>query len=398
MILRCYPTISDWVNHQFGTSFQWPIHSFGFFVALAFVVAALLASVELKRMQKLGLLQPVLRRIKLGEQATPQQLILNAVVGFVIGFKLLAVVFDYSSCASNPQEFLFSTHGNILGGLIGAALGAYLRYRQKQKKKLDKPRWEEVKVFPHQMLGDLVVVAAIAGLVGAKIFSFLEDPDDFRNFLKDPASGFFSGLTIYGGLIFGTVAVVWFARKRGIPAWHLADALAPALMLAYGIGRIGCEVSGDGDWGIASVGDKPGWLAWLPERLWAYDYTHNIINEGELIEGCKEDHCYRLVPAVFPTPLYETIASTLLFAVLWGIRKRLSVPGMLVSIYVIMNGVERFFIEKIRVNARYDLGFVQPTQAEIISLLFVVVGVVMLVWLRRRARKATKGKLNGGVG
>lgn len=392
MLLRCYPTISDWFNHHFGTNFDLPIHSFGFFVALAFVAAAVFVSLELKRKEKQGLMQPVVKRVKVGEAATPTQLLINGLIGFIIGFKLLAILTDYSSCAANPQEFLLSTQGNLIGGLIGAAIGAFLKYRQKEKLKLDKPKFEDVKVWPHQMLGDIIVVAAISGLIGAKLFSFLEDPDDFKNFLEDPASGFFSGLTIYGGLILGTIAVVWFARRRKINAVHLADATAPALMLSYAIGRIGCQVSGDGDWGIENAAAKPGWLSWLPDKLWAYDYPNNIGNDGELLADCPEgyQYCAHLVPPVFPTPVYETIMCLALFGVLWAFRKRITIPGMMISIYLIMNGVERFFIEKIRVNAKYTIGNMEVTQAEIISAVMALAGIIAVILLWRRSQRKLK--------
>jgi phosphatidylglycerol:prolipoprotein diacylglycerol transferase len=398
MLLRCYPSVSDWFNHHLGTDIILPIHRFGFFVALAFIAAAVFTSLELKRKEKAGLMQPVIRKMKVGEPATLQQLIFNGLIGFIIGFKLLAAILDYSSCSSNPQEFLLSSKGNLIGGLIGAIVAAYLKYRQKAKQKLAKPKLEDVKVYPHQMLGDLVVVAAISGLVGAKIFSFLEDPEDFRSFLENPASGFFSGLTIYGGLILGTIAVIWFARRRKINVVHLADATAPALMLAYGIGRIGCQVSGDGDWGIPNTAAKPGWLSWLPDKLWAYDYPHNIsvsndylmedgVKIAELIPGCTEAHCTVLVPPVFPTPVYETIMCLILFGVLWAFRKRIQVPGLMISIYILMNGVERFLIEKIRVNTKYHFGNLEVTQAELVSSGMIVAGITLIVvLLRRRAR------------
>ncbi|MBK7286966.1 MAG: prolipoprotein diacylglyceryl transferase [Flavobacteriales bacterium] len=88
-----------------------------------------------------------------------------------------------------------------------------------------------------------------------------------------------------------------------------------------------------------------------------------------------------LVPGVFPTPLYEVIMCLLLFGVLWGIRKRIALPGVLFCIYLIMNGVERFLIEHIRVN---NLFIGTWTQAEIISLGLVIIGVGGILWLRKR--------------
>jgi prolipoprotein diacylglyceryltransferase len=95
----------------------------------------------------------------------------------------------------------------------------------------------------------MVILAALLGFLGAKIFHNLEN---WNEFWKSPVEALlsFSGLTFYGGLICATVAIIWYARKHRIAVRHLADSIAPALMLAYAIGRIGCQVAGDGDWGI----------------------------------------------------------------------------------------------------------------------------------------------------
>jgi prolipoprotein diacylglyceryltransferase len=98
-------------------------------------------------------------------------------------------------------------------------------------------------------VGDITVIAAIAGFLGAKIFDNLENWD---RFIQNPIGNLLSpsGLTFYGGLILATVSILVFARKKGISIRHLVDSAAPALMIAYAIGRMGCHVSGDGDWGI----------------------------------------------------------------------------------------------------------------------------------------------------
>ncbi len=376
--------MSDLINDLTGWNIQLPIHSFGFFVALAFLVAAWLLSLELKRKEKQGFLSPVMQRRKIGEKVKTSELIINGAIGFVIGFKVVAMLFNYSACVADPQGFLFSTQGNFLGGLAGGILAAWLKYREKKKQELKEPKWVDVQVWPHEMVGDIVVLAALAGFIGAKIFDFLEAPADFKAFLQNPAEALFSGLTIYGGLIFGTIAVVWFTRKRKIPFLHLADAAAPALMIAYAIGRIGCQVAGDGDWGIDNLYPKPEWLAWLPDKLWAYDYPHNILGEGVPIPSCEGPYCNVLAVPVFPTPLYETIACTLLFIVLWSLRKRLVKPGMLFAWYVLFNGIERFWIEKIRINTKYHIAGMSITQAEIISSLLILTAIGLFIYLKKK--------------
>jgi prolipoprotein diacylglyceryltransferase len=111
----------------------------------------------------------------------------------------------------------------------------------------------------------------------------------------------------------------------------------------------------------------------------------NVIKEGELIPGCTEEHCYQLPIPVFPTPFYETVICLLLFFLLWFVRKRFSVPGQLFGFYLVLNGLERFFIEKIRVNTQYNIFGFHPTQAELISALLIISGVTIIIYLNRAA-------------
>ncbi len=168
---------------------------------------------------------------------------------------------------------------------------------------------------------------------------------------------------------------------------HVADAFAPAMMIAYGLGRIGCQVAGDGDWGIVNTHPKP--FSWLPDWAWAYNYPHNVLSEGVHIPNCVGQYCAVLPEAVFPTPLYEIIASLLLFAFLWSIRKKIKTPGVLTAIYLIVNGVERFCIELIRVNTKYHFLGINPTQAELIAAFLVVSGVILLILFTRQKPSAT---------
>lgn len=238
--------------------------------------------------------------------------------------------------------------------------------------------------YPHEIVENIVLIAVFSGLVGARIFSILEYPDDF---IRAPLETLFSfsGFTFYGGLIFGAIAVVMYARKVGIRTIYLVDAAAPALMLAYAIGRMGCQLAGDGDWGIDNLSPKPDWLSSMPDWVWAYNYPHNVINAGIPIPGCNKEYCHVLVNPVFPTPLYEIIACLFLFGMLWLLRKRIHTAGILFSIYLIFNGIERFLIEKIRIDSEYNiLGFFIK-QAEIISLLLIMTGT--LLWIAFRFQK-----------
>ena len=150
---------------------------------------------------------------------------------------------------NDPQEFLFSYEGNLVGGLLFGAAYTYYIYWRKNKDKLDKPKEVEVLVHPYQLTGTIILIAVLTGIIGAKIFHQLENIDDF---LADPIGSLlsFSGLTFYGGLIVAAFALIYYSEKNKISWKYLADSVAPALMISYAIGRIGCQVSGDGDWGI----------------------------------------------------------------------------------------------------------------------------------------------------
>jgi prolipoprotein diacylglyceryltransferase len=165
---------------------------------------------------------------------------------------------------------------------------------------------------------------------------------------------------------------------------HVADAIAPAMMLAYGVGRIGCQVAGDGDWGIANTSPKP--FSWLPDWAWSYTYPHNVLGEGVRIADCTGQYCAQLPFPVYPTPLYEVVAALLLFAFLWSIRKKIKTPGVLTAIYLIVNGVERFLIESIRVNTEYNFLGIHPTQAELIATFFVLSGIILLIVFMRKKK------------
>jgi len=244
-----------------------------------------------------------------------------------------------------------------------------------------------VMVYPQQLVPNFITIAAVAGLLGAKVFHNLENLDDF---VRNPIDALlsFSGLTFYGGLIVAAFFMIRYAKKNGISALHISDASAPALMLAYGIGRLGCQISGDGDWGIDNLAPKPSWLSWAPDWFWAYKYPHNVNEVGVLIQGCEGKYCYELPNPVFPTPIYETLAALLLFGILWSIRKKIKTPGLLFSIYLIFNGMERFFIEKIRVNTVYHIGSFEITQAEIISTVLFLVGSFGVIYFSLKNKNA----------
>ncbi|HEY0356797.1 MAG TPA: prolipoprotein diacylglyceryl transferase [Flavisolibacter sp.] len=398
------------------------INSFGFFVAIAFLVAAALLAHELRRKSKQGLFHPTEMKHTVGKPATAGELLLNFLLGFLLGYKIIALFFLSSEHTQDPQAYIFSTMGNWPAGILVGLLFAGMKWWERRKAQLPKPEERLVRIWPHDRVGEITIIALVVGLVGAKMFDIFENWSDF---LKNPGAYIFSGggLTFYGGLICATIAIIIYARKHKIGVRYLADAIAPSLMIAYAIGRIGCQVAGDGDWGIYNTAYKldtttnevvlaapddfqkaiqanpeffmqhpdlhnasfnPGALGFLPDWFFAYNYPHNVNEVGIQISGCNEKYCNQLPVPVFPTPLYEIIACTILFFILWGLRDRLKPAGSLFALYLVLNGLERFFIEKIRVNNKMDFLGMQPTQAEVISFGLILAGVLLWIFLRQK--------------
>jgi phosphatidylglycerol---prolipoprotein diacylglyceryl transferase len=425
-----YPNLYYAFKDLFGV--EWTglrfINSFGFFVAAAFIAAAFVITLELKRKEREGLLHAEEVKIIVGKPAGIAELVTNFLLGFLLGFKILGLFISDSPLKDDPQQFIFSGEGSWPAGLVLGLLFAGLKWREKNKQKLTTPEERTIRIWPHDRVGDLVIYAAIFGFLGAKLFHNLENWNDF---VADPIGALlsFSGLTFYGGLILAALAIFWYARRHRISLRHLCDAAAPALMLAYAVGRIGCQVSGDGDWGIlnsAYVTTPDSKLelvdsgrfnttlqsyasyyrrefdtldthqiphktvkapSWLPDWMVAYPYPHNVLGEGTKISGCNGQYCNHLPIPVFPTPFYETVIGALLFILLWVLRTRLAVPGTMFALYLIVNGLERFFVEKIRINTKYNIFGWHPTQAELISTLLILTGIGLSVYLTRKRKK-----------
>jgi len=363
------------------------VNSFGFFVALSFIISAWILTLELRRKQQQGLFVFTEEKIMIGQPAGLSELFTNGLLGFIFGYKLVGA-FTIPDALNDPQAFILSTNGNLLTGMLVALLFAGLKWWEKRKQQLDKPEERIVRIWPQDRVGDIVIYAAVFGFLGAKIFHNLEN---WTEFIKDPIGSLisFSGLTFYGGLICAGIAILWYCKKNKIAIIHLLDAMATTMMFGYAFGRVGCMVSGDGDWGIVNNHPKP--FSWLPDILWAYKFPHNVLGEGVAIPGCVGQFCNELPFAVYPTPLYEIIICMILFAVLWLLRTKIKVPGQLFALYLIFNGIERFMIEKIRVNTKYDIAF-NPTQAELISLLLVLSGIGLFIY-SKKIKKPTIVKL-----
>ncbi len=374
-----FPTFSDFLAELFGINIPLPIQTFGLFMGIAFIVAAWIWGKELTRIYSIKNIQLNSKKIIVGKAATIEEYLVSGIFGFILGFKVLYIILNYKIFVADPPTELISLKGNLLGGIILSIYFIYSKYRESEKQKLPQPIEKIHLITPTEHVGNMTLIAAIFGILGAKIFHNLENLNEFS---ADPIGALlsFSGLTWYGGLILATSALFYYSKKNKIYFPYLMDSSAPALMIGYALGRFGCHFSGDGDWGIVNDKIKPNWLSFLPDWAWAYKYPHNVINEGVPIPDCIGAHCMQLAQSVYPTPLYEAVACTLMFFLLWFLRKKIKTTGLLFSIYLMFNGLERFGIELIRVNTTYNLlGGI--TQAQIISTLLFLIGLFFTIKL-----------------
>jgi phosphatidylglycerol:prolipoprotein diacylglycerol transferase len=205
-------------------------------------------------------------------------------------------------------------------------------------------------------LGSTIITAGmVGGLVGAKLYFVLfEMPGaTWGETFAALFSG--SGLTWYGGFVVAAVAIYWIMKKRQVPFLPIADASGMALALGYGIGRIGCQLAGDGDYGVPT--DLP----------WGMAYPDGVVPTLE---------------KVHPAPVYETLLGLAIFAVLWNLRQRFEKPGQLFCLYLVLAGAARFGVEIIRLNPHVLWGL---SAAQLISLAMIAGGAVLARRLRGEA-------------
>jgi phosphatidylglycerol---prolipoprotein diacylglyceryl transferase len=201
---------------------------------------------------------------------------------------------------------------------------------------------------------EMVVSAVVGGLVGARAYYLIQNHSSLQGSLLGNVFGG-SGLVWYGGLLGGTIAVLGWAYWRDFLNLRLVDIAAVGLPLGYAIGRIGCQVAGDGDYG------KPSHLPW------AMGYADGTTPTPQGV-------------TVQPTPIYETVSMGLVALVLWNLRDRFR-PGVLFAMYLVLAGLERFIVEFWRRN-NHVLGALTAAQLE--SLGLVVVGAIALFWTIQR--------------
>ena len=383
-----YPRISDLINDLFGVTINLQIPTYSFFLILTFLAGGTTLYLELKRKEKEGLIKSQFIKILKGKPAGITELFATGIKSFFVGYKLVGMLIYYLSAQGNPAHYIFSLKGNWWGGLILAALFIYWNYRAKQKEKLEEPIWIEEEVHPCQLTGNIFVIAVVCGIIGAKLFSIL---DDLGAFWTNPWGTLFSlsGLSFHGGFILAVIVLIIYVNRKKIGWITFIDSGAPGMMLGYAIARIGCQLSGDGCWGIENLNPKPEWLSFLPDWMWAFNFPHNSLHQGIPIDNCTGNYCFVLENPVFPTSFYEMIICFLLFIVLWSIRKKIKVPGVLFSIYLVLNGTERVFIEMIRINPLHNVLGIQVSQAQIVSFFLILFGIAGIIYFLRR--KKNKG-------
>lgn len=307
------------------------------------------------------------------------------------------LVFDVFGVSFAPFGYMQS-YGMMVGiAFIVGSMLLILELKRKEnigqlkptvkKEGRNKASQTEMVIHADDHVGNIAIICGIAAVVGGKLFHNLENWDDV---VRDPMSALtsMSGLSFFGGMVMSIALFVWYARKNKLSILHFLDAVMPSVALGYGIGRIGCHISGDGDWGIPNDLPKPEWMSFLPDWTWAYNYPNNVLGV-DLMEYYAEKGYVSLTGYAYPTPLYEFAMALVMFAFLWSMRKRWTTPGIMMSVYFILSGVERLLIERIRINNEYDaLGGI--TQAELISVTLVILGCAGLYYMPKYGQRLAK--------
>lgn len=205
----------------------------------------------------------------------------------------------------------------------------------------------------------IVAITTLSGIIGAKLWHVLESP---RELVAAPLGSLFDrgGFAWYGGLVFGILVLLIQGRRFAKGPIQLLDLAAPAAAVGYGMGRIACLVSGDGDYGVASN---------LP---WAMAFPHGLVPTEPGVR-------------VHPTPIYELIFGLALGAYLWWRGRAVRPLGLLTAEFLVLSGIGRFLVEIIRINPKVYFGM---SNAQVASLATIVAGLLLGVWSVRRSTRA----------
>jgi len=218
-----------------------------------------------------------------------------------------------------------------------------------------------------EIAAGIVTTAAIGGLIGARLLFIVEE---WEHFTRAPVAMLLSssGFSWFGGLLGGGLTTAWSFRKHRLRLWETSDMCAPSLALAYGIGRIGCFLAGDGTWG--KVTDLP----------WAMAFPNAVAGWVDPLTGLP----YPAGARVHPTQLYELLQSLIVFTILWALRKKHSPPGTIFFLYLILAGSMRFVVEFWRVNPVVAFGL---TEYQWFSLALVTLGTVRLSYRWKKPQR-----------
>jgi phosphatidylglycerol---prolipoprotein diacylglyceryl transferase len=230
----------------------------------------------------------------------------------------------------------------------------------------------------------LVVWAAIVGIAGSRVLDIL---NNLPSYLAHPSTMIFSGSGFdwYGGLIGGIASVYFVARYYRIPFLLTADMCAPALAIGQALGRIGCLVSGDGDWGLPST--VP-WAMSFPRAIVGWN-SQTVLKLGahhELVSG--------FFPGVrvHPTPIYEAILYTGVFALIWFLRNKGLAPGRMLYLYLMLADAARFVVEFWRINPRVFMGL---TEFQLFAIPLMIIGAVgWIISGERQGQEAAKAAMH----
>ncbi len=252
--------------------------------------------------------------------------------------------------------FTVYSYGLMMG--ISFIIGSMLLTSELKRKKLSP-----------EMGSTITLIALIGGVAGSKILYLIES---WTFFVADPIGMAFSpgGLTWYGGFLLATALIYFYVKKKKVHFLQIADAISPALLLSYGIARIGCHLSGDGDYGFPTT---------LP---WGADYSHGTYPPSLAFRGFPEitsQYPNGIVPdntLCHPTPIYEFIICSILFFFLWKNREKIIGEGKMFMWYLVAAGSERFAIEFLRLNPRLLFGL---SEAQLISLPLIALGIIGLL-------------------
>ncbi len=257
--------------------------------------------------------------------------------------------------------FNIYSYGLMLG--IGFLLGSYVLASHLKRYRLDP-----------NMASTITVIAVISGIAGAKILYLIEE---WSLFVRDPIGMAFSpgGLTWYGGLGLGVLSVYLYLKRKHAPAFKVWDGIGLGLMIGYGIARLGCHLSGDGDYGFPTS---------LP---WGTDYSHGIYPPSRafaIFPQITAHYPGGIVPDTtpcHPTPVYEMILGIIGFFILVQLRKRDWPDGKLFAWYLMLSSLFRFSVEFLRLNPRFLFGL---SEAQLISVPLFFVGLGLSMYLDRR--------------